>query len=134
MAAGTVLDNGILRIRVDERTGGITELRVGNIEGNLVDTASGQGLNDYLYLRGNNLADLKRNGSVKITVKEPGPLLASLLIESEAPGCTKLLREVRLSAGADYLELINTVDKKRLAAKNYMEPRGEGECQFRLPV
>ena len=74
------------------------DLRAPFTEGNLVDTASGQALNDYLYLRGNNLADLKRNGPVKITVKEPGPLLASLLIESDAPGCTKLIRELRLSA------------------------------------
>ncbi len=132
-AEGTVLDNGILRLRVDERTGGIVDLRTPSIEGNLVDTASGQALNDYLYLRGNNLADLKRNGSVKITVKEPGPLLASLLIESEAPGCNRLLREIRLSAGSDDLELINTVDKKRLEAKNYLEPQGKESVNFAFP-
>ena len=76
---------------------------------------------------------MKRNGPVKITVKEPGPLLASLLIESEAPGCTKLIREVRLSAGSDYLELINTVDKKRLEAKNYLEARGKESVNFAFP-
>ena len=132
-AEGTVLDNGILRLRVDERTGGIVELRTNRFESNLVDTASGQALNDYLYLRGNNLADLKRNGPVKITVKEPGPLLASLLIESDAPGCAKLTRELRLSAGSDFLELINTVDKKRLEAKNYLEPRGKESVNFAFP-
>jgi len=132
-AEGTVLDNGILRLRVDERTGGIVELRTNRFEGNLVDTASGQALNDYLYLRGNNLADLKRNGPVKITVQEPGPLLASLLIESDAPGCTKLTRELRLSAGSDFLELINTVNKKRLEAKNYLEPRGKESVNFAFP-
>ena len=62
------------------------ELRTNRFESNLVDTASGQALNDYLYLRGNNLADLKRNGPVKYR-KEPESLLASLLIESDAPGC-----------------------------------------------
>ena len=132
-ADGAVLDNGILRLQVDERTGGIVDLRTPFSEGNLVDTASGQALNDYLYLRGNNLADLKGNGSVKITVKEPGPLLASLLIESDAPGCTKLIRELRLSAGSDVLELINTVDKKRLEAKNYLEPRGKESVNFAFP-
>ena len=76
---------------------------------------------------------MKRNGSVKITVKEPGPLLASLLIESEAPGCNRLLREIRLSAGSDNLELINTVDKKRLEAKNYLEPRGKESVNFAFP-
>lgn len=132
-AAGTVLDNGILRLRVDGRTGGIVELRAGIIEGNLVDTASGQALNDYLYLRGADLADLQGNGPVKITVKESGPLLASLLIESAAPGCNRLSRELRLSAGADYLELINTVDKKRLAAKNYRASQGKESVNFAFP-
>ena len=132
-AAGTVLDNGILRVRVDGRTGGIVELRAGSIEGNLVDTASGQTLNAYLYLRGADLADLKGNGPVKITVKESGPLLASLLIESAAPGCNRLSRELRLSAGADYLELINTVDKKRLAVKDYMKPQGKESVNFAFP-
>ncbi len=132
-ADGTVLDNGILRLRVDGRTGGIVDLRSTGFEGNLVDTTSGQALNDYCYLRGNNLADLKRNGPVKISVKESGPLLASLLIESEAPGCTKLIRELRLRAGSDVLELINTVDKKRLEAKNYLEPRGKESVNFAFP-
>ena len=132
-AEGAVLDNGILRLRVDERTGGIVELRTPFSEGNLVDTASGQALNDYLYLQGNNPADVIRNGLVKITVIESGPLLASLLIESEAPGCTKLIRELRLSAGSDVVELINTVDKKRLEAKNYLEPRGKESVNFAFP-
>jgi alpha-mannosidase len=132
-AEGTVLDNGILRLRVDKRTGGIVDLSAPFTEGNLVDTASSQALNDYLYLRGNNLSDLKSNGPVKITVKEPGPLLASLLIESDAPGCTKLIRELRLSAGSDVLELINTVDKKRLEVKNYLEPRGKESVNFAFP-
>ncbi len=132
-AEGTILDNGILRLRVDGRTGGIVDLRAPFFEGNLVDTSSGQALNDYLYLQGNNPADVKRNGSVKISVKEPGPLLASLLIESEAPGCTGLIRELRLSAGSDVLELINTVDKKRLEAKNYLDPRGKESVNFAFP-
>ena len=46
-----------------------------------------------------------------ISVKEKGPLVASLLIESDAPGCKKLTREVRIVDGLDYLEIIDTVDK-----------------------
>jgi len=36
------------------------------------------------------------NGPAKITIKESGPLVASLLVESTAPGCRHLSREVRL--------------------------------------
>ncbi len=48
---------------------------------------------------------------MKISVKEKGPLVASLLIESDAPGCKKLTREVRVVDGLDYVEIIDTIDK-----------------------
>lgn len=130
---GATLDNGLLRVRVDGITGGIVELRAKGIHANLADTSSGEALNDYLYLPGDNLADLKRNGPVTITVREKGPLVASLLIESEAPGCRKLSREVRLLAGFDYVELINTVDKQRLIAKSYHAKEGKESVNFAFP-
>jgi len=34
-------------------------------------------------------------------------------VESEAPGCNKLSREIRLIAGLDRVEIINVIDKKR---------------------
>jgi hypothetical protein len=105
------LENGLLLVRLDGRTGGIVELRAKGIDWNLADTSSGEALNDYLYLAGNNLADLKRSGTVNVSIKEPGPLVAAFLIESDAPGCRKLQREIRLVAGSDHVELIDVVDK-----------------------
>jgi alpha-mannosidase len=132
--SGAMLDNGLLKIGVSEKTGGIVELRAKGIEGNLVDAASGHAMNDYLYLIGDNTAELQQSGPAKITVKEKGPLVASLLIESEAPGCNKLTREVRLLAGRDYAEFLNTVDKKRLAAKNYTAKNGKESINFAFPL
>ena len=122
-----------LNLRLDEKTGAIIDFRAQGINDNLVDTASGQGLNDYLYLRGDNPADLQRNGPVKITVKESGPLVASLLVESEAPGVRKLSREVRLTAGSDSVELVNTVDKLRLKARSYYSRDGKESVNFAFP-
>ena len=122
-----------MRLRIDEKTGGIIELRARGLDANLVDTSSGEALNDYLYLIGDNLADLQHNGPVKITVGEKGPLVASLVIESDAPGCHKLSRELRLAAGCDYVEIINTVDKKRLEAVNYKAKRGKESVNFAFP-
>jgi alpha-mannosidase len=132
-ASETTLDNGLLMIGVSAKTGGIVDLRAKGIEGNLVDTVSGNAINDYLYLIGDNPARIQRNGPVKISIKEKGPLVASLLIESEAPGCKKLSREVRLLAGSDYAELINTVDKIRLAARNYIAKQGKESVNFAFP-
>ena len=126
-------DNGLLHVSLDEKTGGIAELTVKGIKGNLADTSGGEALNDYLYLPGDDLKKVQRNGSVKITVKEPGPLVASLLIESDAPGCKKLTREIRLVAGQDYVEIINTVDKARLPSKSYMAKEGKESVNFAFP-
>jgi hypothetical protein len=128
-----MLENEILQLRLDEKTGGIADFRAAGINGNLVDASSGHTLNDYLYLRGDNPADLRRNGPVTIRVQEPGPLVASLIVESKAPGCRKLQREVRLIAGQDSLELFNTVDKERLKARSYFSREGKEGVHFAFP-
>ena len=133
-ASGTTLANGKLRVRLDERSGGIVDLRAEGIDDNLADTKGGQAINDYLYLIGDDLEALQRGGQAKITVRNPGPLVASLLVESDAPGCHKLLREVRLTAGGDYVELLNTVDKRRLEAASYHAKEGKESVNFAFPL
>lgn len=132
-ASGTTLENDRLRIVLDEQTGAIRELRLAELDENLADTASGHALNDYLYFVGDNPDDAQRNGRVTIRVKERGPLVASLLVESDAPGCFKLTREIRLVAGQDYVELINTVDKQRLVASSYHAKDGKESLNFAFP-
>ncbi len=132
-AAGSTIGNGLLKIRVDEKTGGIVELRMAGLDANLAETADGQALNEYLYFNGDNPADVKRNGAVKISVREAGPLVASLLIESEAPGCHRLERELRLVAGQDFVEVINTLDKERLIAASYHAKEGKESLNFGFP-
>lgn len=111
VAEGTELDNGLLHVRLDDTTGGIVELRGKGINGNLADTSSGESINEYLYLPGHDLAGLQPNGPVKITMRESGPLIASLVAESGAPGCRRLTREIRIETGSDAVEIIDTVDK-----------------------
>ncbi|MGE5610505.1 MAG: glycoside hydrolase family 38 C-terminal domain-containing protein [Bacillota bacterium] len=132
-ATGTLLENGIVRVRVDEKTGGIVELTAKGFDGNFADTSSGEALNDYLYLPGDDLKGLKRNGPVKVSVGEKGPLVASLIVESDAPGCKKLVRELRVVAGMDHVELINRVDKARLQVKSYMAKEGKESVNFAFP-
>ncbi len=104
-----------ITLRLDEKTGAIASLLWRGHE--LVDTTAPTALNDYFYLPGSDLKRLQRNGPVKISVKEKGPLIASLLVESDAPGCHKLTREYRLHALRNYVEIINTVDKQAVRAK-----------------
>ncbi|MDO6431097.1 polysaccharide lyase family protein [Flavitalea sp. BT771] len=108
-----LLDNGVISVSIDPKTGALTSVRRSGMDNNFVDSATGNYANDYLFLNGSDTANLQRNGPVAITVKEKGPVLTTLSITSAAPGCNSLTREVRLVNGFDYVELINIVDKQR---------------------
>ncbi len=137
--SGAVLDNGLVRVRIDEKSGGIIELAAKDLEGNFADPASGQALNEYLFLPGDDLKDLQKNGPVRITAKERGGLVASLFIESEAPGCNRLSREVRLIDDLDRVEIVNVLDKKRAPSNpkpgdwSFAQKGGKESVNFAFP-
>src|ERR1700730_13626686 len=108
-----VLDNGVVRAKVDSKDGNIVELASKRIAHNLVDTSSGEAVNEYLFLEGKDTSKVSTSGPVRIAIEEPGPLVATIRIESSAPGCGDLVRRVRLNAYMDWIELFNTVNKKR---------------------
>jgi alpha-mannosidase len=116
-AEGNTITNQFLALRVDPQSGAIVSLRLQGKDIELVDAQAKTALNDYFYLPGSDLAGLQSNGPVKISVKEGGPVLASLLIESEAPGCRKLTREIQLVAPLPRIHMINTVDKAAVRTK-----------------
>jgi hypothetical protein len=111
-ARESMLDNGVVSVRLDPGTGAIAELRARELDVNLADAQS-IALNDYFFVAGSDTQHPLRSGPVRISIKESGPLVASLLVESAAPGCNSLAREVRLVAGLDRVEITNLVDKKR---------------------
>jgi alpha-mannosidase len=111
-AEGATLADSELRLQLDPKSGAIASLRANGVDHEFVNAATNFGLNEYIYLPGGNVNKAQRNGPAKISVKENGPLLASLLVESEAPGCNQLLREVRLVSGLGRVEIIDTLDKK----------------------
>ena len=104
-------------VRINAQSGAIEHLFSRSLGRELVDPKAATALNDFFYLPGSDLNGLQRNGVPQIRVKENGPLVASLLIESEAPGCRRLMREVRVIDGLDRLEIINTIDKLPVRAK-----------------
>lgn len=110
-AKALTLTTSTLQVRVDESSGGIASLRTRDIERDFVSEKGGTLLNEYSYLRGANLKNLLKASGVKISIGETGPLIASLVIESEAPGCRKLTREVRVTEGLERVDMINVVDK-----------------------
>jgi hypothetical protein len=118
-----VLDNGVVRAKVDSKNGNIVELMSSASKRNLVDTSQDQAVNQYLFLEGKDTSKVTTSGPVRIAIEESGPLVATIRIESSAPGCVDLLRRVRLKAGVDWVEVSNIVNKKRAP----LNPRpGEG--------
>ena len=63
------------------------------------------------------MKEAQQAGPAKIIVKEAGPLVASLEIESEAPGCVKLDREIRAIDGLDRVDIVDMLDKKAVRDK-----------------
>jgi alpha-mannosidase len=123
-----VLKNQFLSVRIDPETGDIVELYQKDGAHNLIDREQGA-VNRYIFLAGTDVAHLGRSGKPTIVVEENGPLVASLRIESSAPGCKSLVRRIRLTAGAEFLEISNTVDKER-AALNPHPGKGDQGSEF----
>ncbi|HWX22333.1 MAG TPA: glycosyl hydrolase-related protein [Candidatus Binatia bacterium] len=116
-AEATALTCSDFVVRIDERTGAIASLFSRKLNKELVDAKAPTQLNDFFYLPGADLKGLQRAGSPRIRIKENGPLVASLLVESDAPGCKQLSREVLVVDGLDHVEFINTIDKLPVRAK-----------------
>lgn len=111
------LANDVLSVTVDRASGAISSFRWKARDVELADTSRGLGLDDYVYVPGRDPNSAQRNTQPRIIIKERGPLFASLLIISEAPGARSLARELRLVQGLDRLDIINTIDKSKVRDK-----------------
>jgi alpha-mannosidase len=132
-AGPDTLENARLRLRLDPATGDIVSFVDRKTGTEWVDPKASCGLNSYRYLLGQGqpasagpqyntnatdesgkpISEAKASGPTDVTIriKEHGPLVSSLLVESKAEGCHKLLREIRLVAGMPHVEIDNLVDK-----------------------
>jgi len=108
----TSLENDQVRVDVDPGTGDVTHLVDKKTGHDFVDAKSPYAINSFRYLKGSDAAkNALAPSNVKVVAGENGPVLASLKIESSAPGCNKLVREVRLTAGSAQVEFLDSVDK-----------------------
>ena len=111
------LENEWLAVSIDPETGAIASLRRKMPDIEFVDRTRGSGLNEYLYIPGRSPGEAQGVRGVRISVKERGPLVASLVVESDAPGCVRLSREIRLTGGLGHLDLLDLLDKQRVREK-----------------
>jgi alpha-mannosidase len=74
-------------------------------------------LNAYRYVPGFDPAAAVGPGRPRVVVEEAGPLVATLRIESDAPGTRRLVRRVTLVAGDDEVWLETVLDKSKVREK-----------------
>ncbi len=117
---GLTLRNSRLTATVDAETGAVSSLVWLPSGAELVDRSQWPGLNAYLYVPGRDprlAIGITAQDGVKVTIGERGPLVASLRIQSEAPGARMMQRELILAAGSDCLEIENLIDKTTVRGK-----------------
>ncbi|MDZ7332432.1 MAG: glycoside hydrolase [candidate division KSB1 bacterium] len=117
---GNQLSNETITLELDPSTGTISSLKIKNLAHDFVAHNALNGLNDYIYVAGRDPSNKKLiDQPVKIYPKEMGKLLVSVTIESAAPGCNKLSRELRLIHGIARIDIINGLDRPSIR-----EPEG----------
>ncbi len=116
-AHGTTVGNSAVVVKLDPASGVILSLQRDGINAELSDMKSGVGLNRYYYVPGTQFQACQQASAGRVSVKEAGPLVASLVVESDAPGCTRLSREVRVVDGLGRVDIVNTLDKKAVRKK-----------------
>jgi alpha-mannosidase len=115
---GLVMRNGNIEVELDGHSGAIKSLRHKGASHNYVDPTAPVALNDYRYVLGSDTGGARANGPIQLRVLDHGPLVITLRMESDAPGCHQLVREVRLIDGLDRVELLNHVDRMAVREKD----------------
>jgi len=109
------ISNIFMDIYVDPITGTITEIKDNIYNKNIIK------MNDYLnelfYVQGKNSDSAKHLSNIRLIKQENGPVVSSILIEADAPGCKKFSTEYRLYEGINRLDIINYLDKKSIREK-----------------
>jgi hypothetical protein len=105
-----VLDNGIIRVEIDPNTGDVSSLTFEGAE--FVDQDAKCAINSFRYLKADDKPEKAfAPKDAKISVKENGPLLATVLVKSQAEGCNSLTSEITIYDGLENIDFKNVIDK-----------------------
>ena len=135
--SGNTIENSHLSVSVNPNSGVISSLEWKRNGLQLAGQQQGEGVNQYIYVPGTDPKDAKRVTNVKVSVKEKGKLVSSLLVEADAPGCRKFAYEVRVFDGINRVDIINTLDKEAVRTKegiHFAFPFSVPQGQLRFDV
>ncbi|MDR1371063.1 MAG: glycosyl hydrolase-related protein [Dysgonamonadaceae bacterium] len=114
MIRENTLNNGIVKLEIDPKTGVISSFSSGDTSFNYVGK---DGLNNYIY-SGRMLADMQTVDQIdRIAVLNDGEVAATLRVESSAPGCRSLWRDITIYKSIGRVDITNTLDKLNIYKK-----------------
>jgi len=99
------------KMTINEHTGAITQLSYNMVDWNFIDTSSGYGLNDYIYVEGRDPSVRRYAENINVSRTESGPLVNTYRLESKAPGADKLIREISIINNLNRIDIRNTIFK-----------------------
>ena len=114
---GTTLDNGVIKVTIDPKSGNIVSLNRQGSDYNYIDSKVDKGANSFSWLPANIDAP-EADSVISVLVIEKGALVVELRIDSKAKGCRSVSRSVRLTYGQPWVEISNIVDKLPLIEKD----------------
>ncbi len=130
-----VLENSAIRLAVDASTGAIKDLVWKSKHLDFI--SPGHGLNQYLYVPGTNPDSAQTLRNVRVRVKEWGPVVQSVVVEGNAPGCRSYSTEIRIAEGSELVEIATTYDKAPVRSKEAIHvafPFSIANAQLRYDV
>jgi len=116
-ANDNIIENGILQIEIDKKSGNVVRLAEISSGRNFADPFAG-GLNTFRWQPSKEAGNTMPDTNIVISLKETGPLLVEIQVSSQAMGCRSVVRRIRLMHGQAWVEFSNTVDKLPLLAKD----------------
>jgi alpha-mannosidase len=115
-AEGVTIANDSVVARIDPASGAVRSLRTADGR-EFVDTTARFQLNQFLYVPGKNPENVQTPARPRIEVIERGPVVGVIRITSDAPGCKSLVQEVRVVDGITRVDLVSTMDRKKIREK-----------------
>ena len=81
------LENGMLKVELDQRTGDVTHLTDMASGRDYADIKKRGGINTFRWQPAKGLGEAKSDSCIITVVKEAGPLIVEIVVYSVAPGC-----------------------------------------------
>ena len=108
------LKNEFLTVQVSEATGEIISIKDNETGSEYVNSSAGSGLNQFIYINGRSPERAQYAANAAVSIVENGPLLVSLQVKRDAPGCRSLTTEISLFAGRREIVIENLIDKEKV--------------------